>query len=181
MNQETLNLITNSIKSIQDYPKPGILFRDVTSLMEVPEAYRATIALLAEKYQDQGITKVIGTEARGFLFGAPLALALGVAFVPVRKPGKLPREVIAESYELEYGKDTLEIHKDAIVAGDKVLLVDDLLATGGTIEATTNLVRRLGGDVNDAAFVINLPDIGGEARLQGLGLNVYSICDFPGH
>ncbi len=181
MNQETLNLITNSIKSIQDYPKPGILFRDVTSLMEVPEAYRATIALFAEKYQDQGITKIIGTEARGFLFGAPLALALGVAFVPVRKPGKLPREVIAESYELEYGKDTLEIHKDAIVAGDKVLLVDDLLATGGTIEATTNLVRRLGGDVKDAAFVINLPDIGGEARLQGLGLNVYSICDFPGH
>ncbi|CEO39872.1 adenine phosphoribosyltransferase [Photobacterium kishitanii] len=181
MNQETLNLITNSIKSIQDYPKPGILFRDVTSLMEVPEAYRATIAILAEKYQDQGITKIIGTEARGFLFGAPLALALGVAFVPVRKPGKLPREVIAESYELEYGKDTLEIHKDAIVAGDKVLLVDDLLATGGTIEATTNLVRRLGGDVQDAAFVINLPDIGGEARLQGLGLNVYSICDFPGH
>lgn len=181
MNQETLNLITNSIKSIQDYPKPGILFRDVTSLMEVPEAYRATIAILAEKYQEQGITKIIGTEARGFLFGAPLALALGVAFVPVRKPGKLPREVIAESYELEYGKDTLEIHKDAIVAGDKVLLVDDLLATGGTIEATTNLVRRLGGDVQDAAFVINLPDIGGEARLQGLGLNVYSICDFPGH
>ena len=181
MNQETLDLITNSIKSIQDYPKPGILFRDVTSQMEVPEAYRATIAILAEKYQDQGITKIIGTEARGFLFGAPLALALGVAFVPVRKPGKLPREVIAESYELEYGKDTLEIHKDAIVAGDKVLLVDDLLATGGTIEATTNLVRRLGGDVADAAFVINLPDIGGEARLQGLGLNVYSICDFPGH
>ncbi|OBU14863.1 adenine phosphoribosyltransferase [Photobacterium aquimaris] len=181
MNQETLDLITNSIKSIQDYPKPGILFRDVTSLMEVPEAYRATIAILAEKYQDQGITKIIGTEARGFLFGAPLALALGVAFVPVRKPGKLPREVIAESYELEYGKDTLEIHKDAIVAGDKVLLVDDLLATGGTIEATTNLVRRLGGDVADAAFVINLPDIGGEARLKGLGLNVYSICDFPGH
>lgn len=181
MNQETLNLITNSIKSIQDYPKPGILFRDVTSLMEVPEAYRATIAILAEKYQDQGITKIIGTEARGFLFGAPLALALGVAFVPVRKSGKLPREVIAESYELEYGKDTLEIHKDAIVAGDKVLLVDDLLATGGTIEATTNLVRRLGGDVKDAAFVINLPDIGGEARLQGLGLDVYSICDFPGH
>ncbi|MCP4954310.1 MAG: adenine phosphoribosyltransferase [Photobacterium aquimaris] len=181
MNQKTLDLITNSIKSIQDYPKPGILFRDVTSLMEVPEAYRATIAILAEKYQDQGITKIIGTEARGFLFGAPLALALGVAFVPVRKPGKLPREVIAESYELEYGKDTLEIHKDAIVAGDKVLLVDDLLATGGTIEATTNLVRRLGGDVADAAFVINLPDIGGEARLQGLGLNVYSICDFPGH
>ncbi|WP_305403355.1 adenine phosphoribosyltransferase [Photobacterium leiognathi] len=181
MNQDTINLISNSIKSIQDYPKPGILFRDVTSLMEQPEAYRATIDVLVEKYKDQGITKIIGTEARGFLFGAPLALALGVGFVPVRKPGKLPREVIAESYELEYGKDTLEIHKDAISEGDRVLLVDDLLATGGTIEATINLVRRLGGTVEDAAFVINLPDIGGEARLQGLGLNVFSICDFPGH
>ncbi|MEF1220248.1 adenine phosphoribosyltransferase, partial [Photobacterium damselae] len=174
-------LIQSSIKSIQDYPKPGILFRDVTSLMENPDAYRATMEVLTERYKDKGITKIIGTEARGFLFGAPLALALGVGFVPVRKPGKLPREVIAESYELEYGKDTLEIHLDAIAEGDKVLLVDDLLATGGTIEATTNLVRRLGGVVEDAAFVINLPDIGGEERLKGLGLNVYSICDFPGH
>ena len=181
MTQEKIELIQSSIKSIQDYPKPGILFRDVTSLMENPDAYRATMVVLTERYKDKGITKIIGTEARGFLFGAPLALALGVGFVPVRKPGKLPREVIAESYELEYGKDTLEIHLDAIAEGDKVLLVDDLLATGGTIEATTNLVRRLGGVVEDAAFVINLPDIGGEERLKGLGLNVYSICDFPGH
>ncbi|BBC41443.1 adenine phosphoribosyltransferase [Photobacterium damselae subsp. piscicida] len=181
MTQEKIELIQSSIKSIQDYPKPGILFRDVTSLMENPDAYRATMEVLTERYKDKGITKIIGTEARGFLFGAPLALALGIGFVPVRKPGKLPREVIAESYELEYGKDTLEIHLDAIAEGDKVLLVDDLLATGGTIEATTNLVRRLGGVVEDAAFVINLPDIGGEERLKGLGLNVYSICDFPGH
>ncbi|EJN6958229.1 adenine phosphoribosyltransferase [Photobacterium damselae] len=181
MTQEKIELIQSSIKSIQDYPKLGILFRDVTSLMENPDAYRATMEVLTERYKDKGITKIIGTEARGFLFGAPLALALGVGFVPVRKPGKLPREVIAESYELEYGKDTLEIHLDAIAEGDKVLLVDDLLATGGTIEATTNLVRRLGGVVEDAAFVINLPDIGGEERLKGLGLNVYSICDFPGH
>ncbi|BAX52402.1 Adenine phosphoribosyltransferase [Photobacterium damselae subsp. piscicida] len=181
MTQEKIELIQSSIKSIQDYPKPGILFRDVTSLMENPDAYRATMEVLTERYKDKGITKIIGTEARGFLFGAPLALALGVGFVPVRKPGRLPREVIAESYELEYGKDTLEIHLDAIAEGDKVLLVDDLLATGGTIEATTNLVRRLGGVVEDAAFVINLPDIGGEERLKGLGLNVYSICDFPGH
>ncbi len=181
MTQDTLALIKNSIKSIQDYPKPGILFRDVTSLMEDPAAYRATIALLLAQYKDQGITKVVGTEARGFLFGAPLALELGVGFVPVRKPGKLPREVIGESYELEYGKDTLEIHVDAIQEGDRVLLVDDLLATGGTIEATTNLVRRLGGIVEDAAFVINLPDIGGAERLKKQGLNIYSICDFPGH
>lgn len=181
MTQEKHALIYNSIKSIPDYPKPGILFRDVTSLMENPAAYRATMQVLVEQYKNRGITKVIGTEARGFLFGAPLALELGVGFVPVRKPGKLPREVIGESYELEYGQDTLEIHIDAISSADKVLLVDDLLATGGTIEATTKLVRRLGGVVEDAAFVINLPDIGGEARLKGLGLNVFSICDFDGH
>lgn len=181
MTQEKLALIKNSIKSIPDYPKPGILFRDVTSLMEDPEAYRATMQILIDRYKDKGITKVIGTEARGFLFGAPLALELGVGFVPVRKPGKLPREVIGESYELEYGQDTLEIHVDAIKEGDKVLLVDDLLATGGTIEATTKLVRRLGGIVEDAAFVINLPDIGGEDRLKGIDLNVFSICDFDGH
>lgn len=181
MTQDKLALIKNSIKSIQDYPKPGILFRDVTSLMEDPAAYRATMAVLIEKYKDQGITKVIGTEARGFLFGAPLALELGLGFVPVRKPGKLPRETKSESYELEYGTDTLEIHVDAISEGDKVLVVDDLLATGGTIEATTKLIRQLGGIVDHAAFVINLPEIGGDKRLEALGLDVYSICDFEGH
>ncbi|PJC88223.1 adenine phosphoribosyltransferase [Vibrio sp. HA2012] len=181
MTNETISLIKSSIKSIQDYPKPGILFRDVTSLMENAEAYKATINLLLEKYRDLGFTKVVGTEARGFLFGAPLALELGVGFVPVRKPGKLPRETIAQSYELEYGMDTLEIHVDAIEKGDKVLVVDDLLATGGTIEATTKLIRQLGGEVEHAAFVINLPDIGGEVRLKDLGLDVYSICDFDGH
>ncbi|KKD01244.1 MULTISPECIES: adenine phosphoribosyltransferase [Photobacterium] len=179
--QDDFSLIKSSIKTIPDYPKPGILFRDVTSLMEDPAAYGATMQIFHQQFSDKGITKVVGTEARGFLFGAPLALALGVGFVPVRKPGKLPRNVISESYELEYGQDTLEIHVDAIVEGDKVLLVDDLLATGGTIEATTKLVRRLGGIVEDAAFVINLPEIGGQQRLRNLGLNVFSICDFDGH
>ncbi|MUJ24337.1 adenine phosphoribosyltransferase [Aliivibrio fischeri] len=181
MSTETLTLIKNSIKSIPDYPKAGIMFRDVTSLMEDPKAYQATIQLLVEKYKQGGFTKIVGTEARGFLFGAPLALELGVGFVPVRKPGKLPRPTIAQTYDLEYGTDTLEIHTDAIVEGDKVLVVDDLLATGGTIEATVKLIRQLGGEVEHAAFVINLPEIGGEARLEGLGLNVYSICEFVGH
>ena len=181
MSTETLELIKSSIKSIPDYPKVGIMFRDVTSLMEDPKAYQATIQLLVEKYKQGGFTKIVGTEARGFLFGAPLALELGVGFVPVRKPGKLPRPTIAQTYDLEYGTDTLEIHTDAIVEGDKVLVVDDLLATGGTIEATVKLIRQLGGEVEHAAFVINLPEIGGETRLEGLGLNVYSICEFAGH
>lgn len=181
MFQDNLAIVKNSISTIPDYPKPGILFRDVTSLIENPNAYRATVMMMVEQYRNQNITKIIGTEARGFLFGAPLALELGIGFVPVRKPGKLPRGVISESYELEYGKDTLEIHIDAIAEGDKVLLVDDLLATGGTIEATTNLVRRLGGVVEDAAFVINLPAIGGENRLKNMGLKVFSICDLEGH
>ncbi|GAA3614468.1 adenine phosphoribosyltransferase [Gibbsiella greigii] len=178
---QQLQFIKDSIKTIPDYPKPGILFRDVTSLLENPLAYAASIELLVERYRDAGFTKVVGTEARGFLFGAPVALALGVGFVPVRKPGKLPRKTLSESYELEYGTDTLEIHSDAIVPGDKVLVVDDLLATGGTIEATVKLIRRLKGEVNDAAFIINLPDLGGEARLKNLGVTSYSLVDFAGH
>ena len=150
---QQLEYLKNSIKSIQDYPKPGILFRDVTSLLEDPKAYALSIELLVERYKNAGITKVVGTEARGFLFGAPVALAMGVGFVPVRKPRKLPRETIAESYELEYG----------------------------TIEATVKLIRRLGGEVTDAAFIINLFDLGGEQRLEKQGITSYSLVPFPGH
>ncbi|MEC5342311.1 adenine phosphoribosyltransferase [Brenneria populi] len=174
-------LIKNSIKSIPDYPKAGILFRDVTSLLENAPAYAASIEMLANRYRDSGITKVAGTEARGFLFGAPVALALGVGFVPVRKPGKLPPPTISESYELEYGSDSLEIHSDAIGVDDNVLVIDDLLATGGTVEATVKLIRRLGGTVTDAAFVINLFDLGGVQRLEALGVSCHSLVDFPGH
>lgn len=178
---QQLQFIKDSIKTIPDYPKPGILFRDVTSLLEDPKAYAESIKLLADRYRDAGVTKVVGTEARGFLFGAPVALVLGVGFVPVRKPGKLPRETISETYDLEYGTDSLEIHIDAIQPGEKILVIDDLLATGGTIEATAKLIRRLGGEVTDAAFIINLPELGGEKRLNALNINCYSLVSFDGH
>ncbi|PKH21385.1 adenine phosphoribosyltransferase [Enterobacterales bacterium CwR94] len=178
---QQLEYLKDSIKSIPDYPKPGILFRDVTSLLEDPKAFATAISILVERFENQGITKVVGTEARGFLFGAPVALGLGVGFVPVRKPGKLPRETIKQDYALEYGTDTLELHKDAIAPGDVVLVVDDLLATGGTIEATVKLIRQLGGQVTDAAFIINLFDLSGESRLEKLGVKSYSLVEFPGH
>jgi len=178
---QQLEFLKDSIKSIPDYPKPGILFRDVTSLLEDPKAYATCIELLVDRYRNTGITKVVGTEARGFLFGAPVALGLGVGFVPVRKPGKLPRKTFSETYELEYGTDCLELHCDAIGEGDVVLVVDDLLATGGTLEATVKLIRRAGGEVKNAAFVINLFDLSGEARLKAMGVESYSLVSFPGH
>ncbi|GAB2939833.1 adenine phosphoribosyltransferase [Hafnia psychrotolerans] len=178
---QQLQFIKDSIKTIPDYPKPGILFRDVTSLLEDPKAYAESIKLLADRYRNAGVTKVVGTEARGFLFGAPVALVLGVGFVPVRKPGKLPRDTISETYDLEYGTDSLEIHVDAIQPGEKILVIDDLLATGGTIEATAKLIRRLGGEVTDAAFIINLPELGGEKRLNDLNIHCYSLVSFDGH
>jgi adenine phosphoribosyltransferase len=173
-------LIKNAIQTIPDYPKPGIMFRDVTGILENPTAFATTIDLLKNKYQGQGFTKIVGTEARGFLFGAPLAIALGIGFIPVRKPGKLPRATFAQDYQLEYGNDTLEIHQDALSPKDNVLIIDDLLATGGTIVATTSLIRRLGATTTDAAFVISLPDLGGEQQLAQLGLSVYSLLQYQG-
>ena len=176
-----LDLIKSSIKSIPNYPKEGIIFRDITTLLEVPAAFKATIDLIVEQYRDKGITKVLGTESRGFIFGAPVALALGLPFELVRKPKKLPRETISQSYQLEYGQDTLEMHVDAISEGDNVLIIDDLLATGGTVEATVKLVQRLGGTVKHAAFVINLPELGGEKRFNNLGVDCYTLVNFEGH
>ena len=147
----------------------------------MPTAFQATVDLIAEHYKGHGITKVIGTESRGFIFGAPVALALGLPFILVRKPRKLPRETIAQNYQLEYGEDTLEIHIDAISANDNVLIIDDLLATGGTVEATVKLIRRLGGKVENAAFIISLPELGGAERLQKVGITSYSLVSFDGH
>lgn len=179
--EQQLQLIKDTIITIPDYPKPGVLFRDVTSLLENPAAFAACVRLIADHYRNQGITKVVGIEARGFLFATPVALALGVGFVPVRKPNKLPRETISQSYELEYGSNTLEMHTDALTAEDKILIIDDLLATGGTIEATVKLIRHLGGNVHDAAFIIKLPALGGEERLCKQHINCYSLISFTGH
>lgn len=172
--------IKSVIKTVPDYPKPGIMFRDVTSILEDHKAFSASIQLMVDKFAPMGFDKVAGTEARGFLFGAPLAIELGIGFIPVRKPGKLPREVISESYELEYGTDTLEMHKDAVKPGEKVLMLDDLLATGGTMIATANLIKRLGGVVEHAGFIISLPDLGGEARLRDAGIESHTLCHFEG-
>ena len=182
MTQQPLaGLLRQVIQAVPDYPKPGILFRDVTSLLQDAAAFAQVIDHLKQHYAGLGINKIIGTESRGFIFGAPLAYALGVAFIPVRKPGKLPRCVFEESYELEYGQDALQIHKDAIVPGDRILIIDDLLATGGTVEAAVKLIQRCGGIVNQAAFVISLPDLGGEARLRSAGVEPLSLIQFPGH
>ncbi|MFD2166315.1 adenine phosphoribosyltransferase [Thalassotalea euphylliae] len=180
MTDSEIQILKDAVHTIKDYPKEGILFRDVTGILENTDAFALTIEKLKEKFENKGFTKVVGTEARGFLFGAPLALALGVGFVPVRKPGKLPRETYAQDYELEYGTDTLEIHQDALTADDNVLIVDDLLATGGTIEATTKLIRRVGATTSEAAFIISLPDLGGEKRLADLDLNVTTLIQYEG-
>jgi len=172
--------VKSVVKTVPDYPKPNIMFRDVTSILEDPAAFNHCIDLLHNEFADSGVDKIVGTEARGFLFGAPLALRMGVGFVPVRKPNKLPRTTISETYQLEYGEDTLQIHEDAIKPGDRVLLIDDLLATGGTIVASAKLIRRLGGIVENAGFVIGLPDLGGYEKLKSEGITPYCICEFEG-
>lgn len=181
MNQEQKELLKTSIKSIPNYPMEGIIFRDITSLVETPAAFQTAVDLIVEQFKDKKITKVAGTESRGFIFGAPVALALNCPFILVRKPGKLPRETISQSYELEYGQDTLEMHVDSVNENDNVLIIDDLLATGGTVEATVKLVQRLGGKVHYAAFVISLPELGGEERLRQLGVEPFTLVDFAGH
>ncbi|QOL27168.1 adenine phosphoribosyltransferase [Thalassotalea sp. LPB0316] len=180
MTDKKIAVIKQAIHTIENYPIEGVMFRDITGILENAEAFKTTIELLKEKFSDQGFTKIVGTEARGFLFGAPLAIEMGIGFVPVRKPGKLPRATFAQTYDLEYGQDTLEIHQDALSADDKVLIIDDLLATGGTIEATTKLIRQVGATADSAAFVISLPELGGEEKLSQLGLNVYSILQYEG-
>ena len=169
------------VRTVPDFPAPGIQFRDITTLLGHGPGLAATIEHLATSARDFGAEAVAGMEARGFIFGAAVAARLGIGFVPVRKPGKLPIATITEEYALEYGSDRLEMDPDAIADGQRVVMVDDLIATGGTALAAASLLRRAGGDVAGACFVIDLPDLGGAQRLRDDGLAVSALMDFPGH
>ena len=164
------------IRHVPDFPKPGILFYDITTLLRSPEGFRATIDQLAAPYTGVAVDAVIGIESRGFILGAAVAQQIGAGFIPIRKPGKLPARALKESYALEYGTDSLEIHEDAVTAGQRILIVDDVLATGGTAAAATQLVKRLGGDLVGLAFLIELQFLAGKAKLPGE--QVYSVLQY---
>ncbi|HEX9037251.1 MAG TPA: adenine phosphoribosyltransferase [Ktedonobacterales bacterium] len=165
--------LKQSIRSLPDFPQPGILFRDITPLLQNPVTLRFTLDVIAARYRNAGIQKVVGIESRGFIFGVPIAYLLGVGFAPVRKQGKLPAETMAIEYSLEYGTSALEIHKDALLPGERALIVDDLLATGGTAAATRQLVEQVGGVAVSLAFVIELEALRGRERLPGV--DVFSL------
>lgn len=173
--------IKKFIRTIPDYPKPGIMFRDVTTLFGNARAFRTTVDQLVQPYAGTRIDKVVGIEARGFILAGAVAHQLSVGFVPVRKKGKLPWRTISQTYDLEYGTDTVEIHEDAVSPGDNLLLVDDLIATGGTAEAAIRLVERVGAKVVGCSFIIDLPELKGRARLEKLGKTVLSLVEFEGH
>jgi adenine phosphoribosyltransferase len=170
--------IKDTIRSIPGWPIEGVIFRDITTLMQDPQAYKETCDVFYNRYKDMGIEKIVGIDARGFVFGAVLAYQLNIGFVPVRKKGKLPHETISTSYSLEYGEAEVEMHKDSIIKGEKVLIIDDLIATGGTVGAAVRLVEQLGGDILECAFVVELPDLGGRKQIQNQ--KIFAICEFEG-
>jgi len=172
--------IKSKIRTIENYPIKGVMFRDITTLLKDPEGLRDSINQLVDRYKDLNIDKIAAIESRGFIIGAPLACLLNVGLVLIRKPGKLPAETIDQDYKLEYGTDRIEVHVDAIEKGEKVLIVDDLIATGGTAEATVRLVQKMKGDIVECCFIIDLPDIGGRDRLENMGQKVFTLCEFEG-
>lgn len=174
------HIVKSKIRAFPDWPKKGIIFRDITSLLKDKEGYNRMIGLLVERYKDMNIDVVAGIESRGFITGSVLAHRLGVGFVPIRKPGKLPGETVSEEYELEYGKDKIEVHKADIPAGSRVLLVDDLVATAGTSVAAANLIKKLGGEIVECSFIVELPDLGGREKLEKKGLKVFALVQFEG-
>ncbi len=172
--------IKSKIRTVPNWPKPGIMFRDITTLLQDAPTFNHTIELLYERYKDKNIDVVAGIESRGFIIGAILAHRLNLGFVPIRKKGKLPSETESEEYELEYGKDTIEIHKDAIKKGNKVLIVDDLIATGGTAFAACKLIKKIGGELVECCVIIDLPDLGGKKKLERAGYPVFALVEFKG-
>jgi adenine phosphoribosyltransferase len=172
--------IKSRIRTVPHYPKEGVMFRDITTLLKDPVGFRSTINELVSRYEGVKIDKVVGIESRGFIVGSALAFQLGLGFVPIRKKGKLPAETVGHDYELEYGKDRIEIHLDAISKGDRVLLADDLIATGGTAEAAVKLIESMGGTIVECCFIIDLPDLGGRKRLESRGQQVFALCEFEG-
>ncbi|HEY0125111.1 adenine phosphoribosyltransferase [Rhizobium lusitanum] len=170
-----------SIRSIPDYPKPGIIFRDITTMLGNAKAFRRAVDALVQPYAGTKIDKVAGMEARGFILGGAVAHQLSAGFVPIRKKGKLPHDIVRIAYSLEYGVDEMEMHRDAVNPGEKVILVDDLIATGGTAVGATQLLRQIGAEVVAACFVIDLPDLGGRKKLEALDVPVHTLVEFSGH
>jgi len=172
--------IKTLIRTVPHYPKQGVMFRDITTLLKDPVGFRITINEFVHRYTTAKLDKVAGIESRGFIIGAALAFQLGVGFVPIRKKGKLPAETVGHDYALEYGVDRVELHVDAVSKGERVLLVDDLIATGGTAEAAITLIEKMGAKVVEVCAVIDLPDLGGRARLEKLKHKVFTLCEFEG-
>ena len=175
------NELRDSIRTIKDYPKPGILFRDITTLLGQPRAFRRAVDGLVHPYAGLQVSKIAGIEARGFILGGAMAHQLSAGFVPIRKKGKLPHETVRVAYSLEYGVDEMEMHRDAVAEGESVILVDDLIATGGTAEGAVKLLRQMGANIVAACFVIDLPDLGGRKKLEDLGVQVRTLVSYEGH
>ncbi|WP_425901788.1 adenine phosphoribosyltransferase [Agrobacterium radiobacter] len=173
--------LSAAIRSIPDYPKPGIIFRDITTLLGNPRAFRRAVDELVQPYAGTKIDKIAGMEARGFILGGAVAHQLSAGFVPIRKKGKLPHTTVRVAYSLEYGVDEMEMHVDAVQPGEKVILVDDLIATGRTAEGAVKLLRQMGAEIVSACFVIDLPDLGGRKKLEDLGVEVRTLVEFSGH
>ena len=181
MTSSSTDTLLASIRTIPDYPKPGILFRDITTLLGNAQAFRRAIDELVHPYAGRKVDKIAGIEARGFILGGAVAHQLSAGFVPIRKKGKLPHETVRVAYSLEYGLDEMEMHKDGVAPGEKVILIDDLIATGGTAEAAVKLLRQIGADIIAACFVIDLPDLGGRKKLEALNVPVCTLMAFDGH
>ena len=181
MNSTLEQTLRDAIRTIPDYPKPGILFRDITTLLGNARAFRRAVDELVHPYAGAKVDQVAGIEARGFILGGAIAHQISAGFVPIRKKGKLPHETVRVAYSLEYGLDEMEMHKDAVKPGQKVILVDDLIATGGTAEGAVKLLRQMGADIVAACFIVDLPDLGGRAKLEALGVDVRTLVAYEGH